>query len=72
MIKVTFPHFFFSLSFLSHSGASVYNVGEEEEEEKKAPPTEDQSEENDLTMGKMKLLRAKMENLSVGKKVNYM
>ncbi|XP_041485109.1 AN1-type zinc finger protein 4-like [Lytechinus variegatus] len=55
----------------SLSGASVCNVGEEEEEEKKnPPPAEDQTvtEENDLTMGKMKLLRAKMENLSVGKK----
>ena len=45
----------------------MYNVCEEEEEEK--VPTQDQTEENDLTMGKMKLLRAKMENLTVGKKV---
>lgn len=53
----------------SLSGASVYNVGEEEEEEKKQiSPTEDQSQENDVTLGKMRLLRAKMENLSVGKK----
>lgn len=54
----------------SLSGASVYNVGEEEDEEKKNPnpPPEYPTEENDLTMGKMKLLRAKMENLSVGKK----
>ncbi|XP_071505546.1 AN1-type zinc finger protein 4-like [Diadema antillarum] len=51
----------------SLSGASVYNVCEEEEDDENAP-TQDQSQENDVTMGKMKLLRAKMENLSIGKK----
>ena len=57
-------YFFFYLI----SGASVYNVAEEEEEEQ--IPSQEQCQENDVTMNKMKLLRAKMESLSITKKVS--
>ncbi|XP_022110703.1 AN1-type zinc finger protein 4-like [Acanthaster planci] len=51
----------------SLSGASMYNNMFDEEEEERLP-TQEQSVENDVTMSKMKLLRAKMETLSIGKK----
>ena len=50
------------------SGASVYNATEEEDEEQNL--SQAQSQENDVTMNKMKLLRAKMESLSITKKVS--
>lgn len=47
----------------------MYNNMYEEEEDEGRLPSEEQSVENDVTMSKMKLLRAKMETLSIGKKV---
>ncbi|XP_033644029.1 AN1-type zinc finger protein 4-like [Asterias rubens] len=52
----------------SLSGASMYNNMYEEEEDEGRLPSEEQSVENDVTMSKMKLLRVKMETLSIGKK----
>ncbi|XP_077998980.1 AN1-type zinc finger protein 4-like [Glandiceps talaboti] len=51
----------------SLSGASMYNMYDEEEEEQETP-SQEQIQENDITMNKMKLLRAKMESLSLTKK----
>lgn len=52
----------------SLSGASVHNGECEEEVETGKELTVEQEVENDATMNKMKLLRAKMENLSLVKK----
>ena len=46
----------------------MYNMADEEEEEQ--APSNEQNQENDVTMNKMKLLREKMESLSVTKKVS--
>lgn len=50
----------------SLSGASMYNMADEEEEEQ--APSNEQNQENEATMNKMKLLREKMESLSITKK----
>ncbi|MBN3295799.1 ZFAN4 protein, partial [Amia calva] len=52
----------------SISGGSVYNLYTEEEEENEASPSGQQIMENSITMNKMKLLKAKMENMNLGKK----
>ncbi|NP_001189400.1 AN1-type zinc finger protein 4 [Danio rerio] len=52
----------------SLSGASVRNVRAEEEEEQESASSELQTLENSITMGKMKLLKAKMENMNLNKK----
>ncbi|KTG33003.1 hypothetical protein cypCar_00022735, partial [Cyprinus carpio] len=50
------------------SGASVHNVYAEEEEETESASSEQQTLENSITMSKMKLLKAKMENMNLNKK----
>ncbi|XDV50017.1 hypothetical protein PO909_019149 [Leuciscus waleckii] len=52
----------------SLSGASVQNVYTEEEEESESASSEQQTLENSITMSKMKLLKAKMENMNLNKK----
>ncbi|XP_067277449.1 AN1-type zinc finger protein 4 isoform X2 [Pseudorasbora parva] len=52
----------------SLSGASVHNVYTEEEEESESASSEQQTLENSITMSKMKLLKAKMENMNLNKK----
>ncbi|XP_052428113.1 AN1-type zinc finger protein 4-like [Carassius gibelio] len=52
----------------SLSGASVHNVYAEEEEETESGASEQQTLENSITMSKMKLLKAKMENMNLNKK----
>ncbi|XP_014350602.1 AN1-type zinc finger protein 4 isoform X4 [Latimeria chalumnae] len=52
----------------SLSGGSVYNLYAEEEEETEASPSGQQIIENSITMNKMKLLKAKMENMNLSKK----
>lgn len=52
----------------SLSGASVRHVRAEEEEEHESASSEQQTLENSITMGKMKLLKAKMENMNLNKK----
>lgn len=54
-----------------HSGASVHNGEYEEEVEDAKELTVEQAQENDAVMNKMKSLRAKMENLTLVKKVRY-
>ena len=49
------------------SGASMYNLYDEEEEEAETPKEE--TAENEQTKEKMKLLRMKMESLTINKKV---
>lgn len=53
------------------SGGSVYNVyaEEEEEEDGESSAAAQQSLENSITMNKMKLLKAKMEDMNLNKKV---
>lgn len=51
------------------SGATVHNVYTEEEEESESASSEQQTLENSITMSKMKLLKAKMENMNLNKKV---
>lgn len=50
----------------SLSGASMYNMYDEEEDDE--TPTKEKVEENDKTREKMKLLKTKMENLTLTKK----
>ncbi|XP_041921147.1 AN1-type zinc finger protein 4 [Alosa sapidissima] len=52
----------------SISGGSVYNVYAEEEEEADGVAMGQQALENSITMTKMKLLKAKMENMNLSKK----
>uniref|UniRef100_A0A671TEG4 AN1-type zinc finger protein 4-like n=1 Tax=Sinocyclocheilus anshuiensis TaxID=1608454 RepID=A0A671TEG4_9TELE len=52
----------------SLSGTSVHNVYAEEEEETESASSEQQTLENSITMSKMKLLKAKMENMNLNKK----
>lgn len=52
----------------SLSGGSVYNVCAEEEEDGEGSATTQQSLENSVTMNKMKLLKAKMEDMNLNKK----
>lgn len=55
------------LSFFS-SGNSLYNVCTEEEDGENCAASQ-QSLENSITMNKMKLLKAKMEDMNLNKKV---
>lgn len=59
------------LCLIFSSGGSVYNVCAEEEEEDAAESSAaaQQSLENSITMNKMKLLKAKMEDMNINKKV---
>ncbi|KAM6265722.1 AN1-type zinc finger protein 4 isoform 1-T2 [Porphyrio hochstetteri] len=52
----------------SLSGGSVYNLYAEDEDETEASPSGQQIIENSITMNKMKLLKAKMENMNLSKK----
>nr|XP_034993954.1 AN1-type zinc finger protein 4 isoform X3 [Zootoca vivipara] len=52
----------------SLSGASVYNLYADDDEDTEASPSGEQIIENSITMNKMKLLRAKMENMNLSKK----
>ncbi|KFU91650.1 AN1-type zinc finger protein 4 [Chaetura pelagica] len=53
---------------LIFSGGSVYNVYADDEDETEASPSGQQIIENSITMNKMKLLKAKMENMNLSKK----
>ena len=59
----------FNVIHVYFSGASMYNFNDEEEEEE-APPKE-KMEENEQLKEKMKLLRGKMEQLHISKKVRH-
>ncbi|XP_057164452.1 AN1-type zinc finger protein 4 isoform X3 [Ursus arctos] len=50
------------------SGGSVYNLYTDEDEEIEPSPSGQQIIENSITMNKMKLLKAKMENMNLSKK----
>ncbi|XP_037996298.1 AN1-type zinc finger protein 4 isoform X2 [Motacilla alba alba] len=52
----------------SLSGGSVYNFYADDEDETEASPSGQQIIENSITMNKMKLLKAKMENMNLSKK----
>ncbi|XP_055576142.1 AN1-type zinc finger protein 4 isoform X2 [Falco cherrug] len=52
----------------SLSGGSVYNLYADDEDETEASPSGQQIIENSITMNKMKLLKAKMENMNLSKK----
>ncbi|XP_075279432.1 AN1-type zinc finger protein 4 isoform X2 [Opisthocomus hoazin] len=52
----------------SMSGGSVYNLYAADEDETEASPSGQQIMENSITMNKMKLLKAKMENMNLSKK----
>ncbi|XP_044924651.1 AN1-type zinc finger protein 4 isoform X2 [Mustela putorius furo] len=52
----------------SLSGGSVYNLYMDEDEEIEPSPSGQQIIENSITMNKMKLLKAKMENMNLSKK----
>ncbi|XP_069720348.1 AN1-type zinc finger protein 4 isoform X2 [Phaenicophaeus curvirostris] len=52
----------------SLSGNSVYNLYADDEDETEASPSGQQIIENSITMNKMKLLKAKMENMNLSKK----
>lgn len=51
------------------SGGSIYNLYADDDEETEASPSGQQIIENSVTMTKMKLLKAKMENMNLSKKV---
>ncbi|KAM9011219.1 AN1-type zinc finger protein 4 isoform 1-T5 [Ara ararauna] len=59
-----------TLTPLSESlgGGSVYNLYADDEDETEASPSGQQIIENSITMNKMKLLKAKMENMNLSKK----
>ncbi|XP_015281137.1 PREDICTED: AN1-type zinc finger protein 4 [Gekko japonicus] len=52
----------------SLSGGSVYNLYPDDDEDAEASPSGQQIIENSITMNKMKLLKAKMESMNLGKK----
>ncbi|XP_017659335.1 PREDICTED: AN1-type zinc finger protein 4 isoform X1 [Lepidothrix coronata] len=52
----------------SLSSGSVYNLYADDEDETEASPSGQQIIENSITMNKMKLLKAKMENMNLSKK----
>ncbi|CAH7181663.1 unknown_gene_12794 [Phodopus roborovskii] len=56
----------------SLSGGSVYNLYTDEDEEAEPSPSGQQIIENSITMNKMKLLKAKMENMNLSKKVKLL
>ncbi|NXR15615.1 ZFAN4 protein, partial [Semnornis frantzii] len=49
-------------------GSSVYNLYADDEDETETSPSGQQIIENSITMNKMKLLKAKMENMNLSKK----
>ncbi|KFM06441.1 AN1-type zinc finger protein 4 [Aptenodytes forsteri] len=53
---------------IAASGGSVYNLYADDEDETEASPSGQQIIENSITMNKMKLLKAKMENMNLSKK----
>ncbi len=55
------------LSNFYRSGASVYNLFDEEDDDNVAAL--DKNDENDKMKEKIRLLRSKMENMTVAKKV---
>ncbi|NXL86324.1 ZFAN4 protein, partial [Alectura lathami] len=57
-----------NFSFIFFSGGSVYNLYADDEDETEASPSGQQIIENSITMNKMKLLKAKMENMNLSKK----
>lgn len=57
------------LPLMFSSSGSVYNVYAEEEEDGDSSAAAQQSLENSITMNKMKLLKAKMEDMNLNKKV---
>lgn len=61
-------HFNSNYHFLCSSG-SVYSLYADEDEEIEPSPSGQQIIENSITMNKMKLLKAKMENMNLSKKV---
>ena len=50
----------------------MYNLYTDEDEEIEPSPSGQQIIENSITMNKMKLLKAKMENMNLGKKVKLL
>ncbi|XP_038638826.1 AN1-type zinc finger protein 4 isoform X2 [Scyliorhinus canicula] len=52
----------------SLSGGSVFNLYADDEDESEESPSGQQILENSITMNKMKLLKAKMENMNLSKK----
>lgn len=56
------------LAFSASSGSSQYTVCTEEEDGENCAASQ-QSLENSITMSKMKLLKAKMEDMNLNKKV---
>ncbi|MBN3285531.1 ZFAN4 protein, partial [Polyodon spathula] len=52
----------------SISGGSVYNLYTEEDEERDVSPSSQQIMDNSITMNKMKMLKAKMENMNLSNK----
>ncbi|XP_066476605.1 AN1-type zinc finger protein 4 isoform X2 [Tiliqua scincoides] len=54
----------------SLSGGSIYNLYADDDEDTEASPSGQQIIENSVTMTKMKLLKAKMENMNLSKKLN--
>uniref|UniRef100_A0A1Y7VJ66 Zinc finger, AN1-type domain 4 n=1 Tax=Mus musculus TaxID=10090 RepID=A0A1Y7VJ66_MOUSE len=62
-----------TLTPLSESlSGSVYNLYTDEDEEAEPSPSGQQIIENSITMNKMKLLKAKMENMNLSKKVKLL
>uniref|UniRef100_A0A8C7A8I3 Zinc finger AN1-type containing 4 n=1 Tax=Neovison vison TaxID=452646 RepID=A0A8C7A8I3_NEOVI len=61
-------HHLSSNYYFLHSGGSVYNLYTDEDEEIEPSPSGQQIIENSITMNKMKLLKAKMENMNLSKK----
>ncbi|XP_021108127.1 AN1-type zinc finger protein 4 [Heterocephalus glaber] len=53
----------------SLSGGSVYNLCTDEDGEVDLSPSGQKTTENSITMNKMKLLKAKMESMNLGRKV---
>ncbi|XP_051897388.1 AN1-type zinc finger protein 4 isoform X2 [Pristis pectinata] len=52
----------------SNNGGSMFNLYADDEDECEASPSGQQILENSITMNKMKLLKAKMENMNLSKK----
>ncbi|XP_078284536.1 AN1-type zinc finger protein 4 isoform X2 [Rhinoraja longicauda] len=52
----------------SNNGGSMFNLYADDEDESEESPSGQQILENSITMNKMKLLKAKMENLNLSKK----
>lgn len=50
----------------------MYNLYADEDEEIEPSPSGQQIIENSITMNKMKLLKAKMEHMNLGKKVKLL